>query len=183
MFENKLVFTIFNKIFSEQVMKLRNKIFLLVVGVLLIIQLPVFRPAKNFTDAEPVNDIAKAYDVPMDIQMHIYDGCYSCHSNYTEKYFWYYNIQPVSWWMASHIRNAKRELNFSEFATYSPQSALKKFEEIEKVMVRKSMPLKSYTLTHKEARFTDEDFHDVAEWARGMQKELSQKKETPSAPE
>ena len=60
---------------------------------------------------------------------------------------------------------------------------MKKFEEIEKVMVRKSMPLKSYTLTHKEARFTDEDFHDVAEWARGMQKELSQKKETPSAPE
>lgn len=164
-------------------MKRRNKIFLSIAIVLLIIQLPFFRPAKNFTDAEPVNDIAKAYDVPMDIQMHIYDGCYSCHSNYTEKYFWYYNIQPVSWWMASHIRNAKRELNFSEFATYSPQRALKKFKEIEEVMEKKSMPLKSYTLTHKEARFTDQDFQDVAAWAKEMQQKLSVKKETPSAPE
>lgn len=163
-------------------MKSRRKIIISVIVILLIIQLPVFRPQKNFTDAEPVNDIAKAYDVPMDIQMHLYDGCYSCHSNYTEKYFWYYNIQPVSWWMAMHIRNAKKELNFSEFATYSPERRLKKFKEIEEEMEKKSMPLKSYTLTHKEARFSDEDYHDVAEWAKNMQKELSQK-ETPPTPE
>lgn len=165
------------------VLKLRNKILLVIIAIFLIIQLPVFRPAKNFTDAEPVNDISKAYDVPMDIQMLLYDGCYSCHSNYTEKYFWYSNIQPVSWWMASHIRNAKKELNFSEFATYSPTRALKKFKEIEEEMQKKSMPLKSYTLTHKDARYSDQDYKDVMDWAVSMQKELTQKKETPLAPE
>lgn len=150
-------------------MKKWTRVILIIIAVLLIIQIPVFNPAKNISDAEPVNDIANAYEVPMDIQMHIYNSCSDCHSNYTKQYPWYYKIQPVSWWMNLHIDNAKKELNFSEFASYSPKRALKKFKEIQQQMEQKHMPLKSYLWMHDEAKMTDQDYMDMAKWAKDMQ--------------
>lgn len=152
------------------------KILIACVAIILIIQIPVFNPKKNTSDADPVNDIANAYDVPMDILMTIYNSCYDCHSNYTKKYPWYYHIQPVSWWMALHIRNAKKELNFSEFAAYPPEKAEKKFHEIQEVMEKKIMPLKSYLIMHDEAKLSDEEYKAVADWAKKMQEEVFAKK-------
>jgi len=74
--------------------------------------------------------------------------------------------------MALHIKNAKKELNFSEFASYSPQKAAKKFDEIRKEMESKHMPLKSYLLMHDEAKLADQDYKDIAEWAKKMHEEI-----------
>ncbi len=156
-------------------MKRRTKIILTIVVILLVIQLPFFTPAKNTTEADPVNDIAKAYDVPMDIQMMVYNSCYDCHSNYTREYPWYYHIQPVSWWMALHIHNAKKELNFSEFATYSPKKAAKKFDEIREQMEKKKMPIKSYRLMHSDVKLSDEEYKELAAWAKKMHTEVAAK--------
>ncbi|MCC6384024.1 MAG: heme-binding domain-containing protein [Bacteroidia bacterium] len=142
-------------------------------GILLIIQIPVFNPKKNYADTEQTQEITKRFDVPMDIQMDLYTACYDCHSNYTESYPWYYSIQPVSWWIAHHINEGKKELNFSEFASYSSGRVIKKFKEINEVMTDKSMPLKSYLLMHKEAKLTDEQYRDIAEWAKGMHDQLT----------
>lgn len=150
-------------------MKRWLKVLIIVVVIFGVIQF--FRPQKNFTKADPVNDIANKYDVPMNTLMILYDGCYNCHSNYT-KYPWYFNVQPVGWWMAHHINKAKRHLNFSEFASYTPKKAAKKFHEIYKVMDEKTMPLKSYLLQHKEAHLTDEQYKNVADWAQKMHKQV-----------
>ena len=74
--------------------------------------------------------------------------------------------------MNLHIRNAKEELNFSEFKTYSPEKAEKKFHEIQEMMEKKAMPLKSYLIMHDEAKLSIEDYQDVAEWAKKMQAEI-----------
>lgn len=150
-------------------MKKWLRIIIILLVVFGIMQL--FRPEKNFTKAEAVSDIATKYDVPMNVLMNLYDACYNCHSNYTT-YPWYNNIQPVGWWMAHHINDAKRHLNFSEFAAYSPEKAAKKFKEIYKVMDKKSMPLKSYLLQHKEAHLTDEQYKRVAAWAQKMHQQV-----------
>lgn len=149
-------------------MKNWSKVFIALLVAVLIIQIPVFNPEKNYTDADPVNDIAAKYEVPMDVLMHMYNACYDCHSNYTEDYPWYYNIQPVSWWMDNHIDAAKKELNFSEFATYSPKKAAHKFHEIQEVMNHKAMPLEYYVRMHDKAKLTDEHYRAVAEWAGKM---------------
>lgn len=161
---------------KNDIMKRWGKILIGFIILILVIQIPAFNPKKNISDAEPVNDIANAYDVPMDILMHLYNSCYDCHSNYTKEYPWYYHIQPVSWWMSLHIRNAKKELNFSEFATYSPKKAEKKFHEIQEMMEKKAMPLKSYLLMHDDAKLSNSDYQDVAEWAKKMQNEMGRKK-------
>lgn len=151
-------------------MKTWLKIVLALFVVLLILQLPIFNPEKNYVDADTDVDITDKYEVPMNIQMDLYVACYNCHSNYTEDYPWYYNIQPVSWCMNGHIKNAKQALNFSEFATYPPETAAKKFENLHKVMKEQSMPLKSYLLLHEEAKLTDEQYQQLADWAKETQK-------------
>lgn len=165
-------------------MKKRLKVILfLLLGILLIIQLPFFRPAPNVSTEQPMDDIAMKYDVPMHILMDLNDGCYDCHSNYTSYVkikegaegadsLWYKNIQPVSWWMSLHIQRAKKEVNFSEFANLSPEEAIEAFKKIEEVMEDRSMPLKSYLWQHDEAKLSEEQYQDLAQWARDMQQEI-----------
>ncbi|MCG2462245.1 heme-binding domain-containing protein [Flavobacteriaceae bacterium F89] len=153
-------------------MKTWLKIVLAVVVVLLILQIPIFNPKKNYTDADTDVDITDKYDVPMDIQMDLYGACYNCHSNYTENYPWYYNIQPVSWWMNHHIMEGKEELNFSEFATYPPDTAAVKFKKLHLVMREHTMPLKSYLWLHDEAKLTDKQYRHIAEWAKKNQNRI-----------
>lgn len=148
------------------------KILIALFVIFLIIQIPVFNPERNYTDAEPVDDIYTKYDMPMDVTMHLYNACYDCHSNYTEDYPWYYNIQPVSWWMDYHIDEAKKELNFSEFATYSPKKAAHKFHEIQEMMESHGMPLEYYVRMHEKAKLTDEQYQHVADWAEKMHTQL-----------
>lgn len=156
-------------------MRRRNKILVVTVAILLLIQLPFFRPAKNYSEVKPVDDIGEHYEISMDVQMHLINACYDCHSNYTQEYPWYYNIQPVSWWIDGHIQKAKEEVNFSEFGAYPVKKALRKFEEIEEVMETREMPLKSYLWMHPEAVLKDKENKDVIEWAQKMQKDIREK--------
>lgn len=150
---------------------MKNWLKIVIVIIIIIGVMQFFRPKKNFTTADPVNDIAAKYDVPMSVLMDFNDGCYNCHSNYTT-YPWYYNVQPVGWWMAHHIHDAKRHVNFSEFATYTPKQAAHKFHEIKEQMDERGMPLKSYLLMHKEARFTDQQYKEVSDWVQKMETQL-----------
>jgi len=155
-------------------MKTLKKILLVIVVIFLLLQLPFFGPKKNFTDAKPVNDISTAYQIPNDIQMSLNKACYDCHSNYTKDYPWYAYIQPISWWMNKHIVEAKKELNFSEFTTYSAKRKARKFEEIAEVMEDKSMPLKSYLIMHKEAELSAQATTDLITWAKQMHEQAKQ---------
>ena len=79
--------------------------------LLAFIIIQFFRPAKNRSDVISANDITKKYAVPADVLNILQTSCYDCHSNNT-KYPWYSYIQPVAWWLDSHIKNGKRGLNF-----------------------------------------------------------------------
>ncbi len=156
-------------------MKTLLKILVIIIAILLIIQLPFFTPKKNFTKEDTSTAIVDKYEVPMNIQMILYNGCFDCHSNYTENYPWYYHIQPVSWWMDWHIQEAKKHVNFSEFARYTPQQASKRFKELQEVMEEHAMPLKSYLWMHKDAKLTEKQYQQVAAWAKEMHEKMEAK--------
>lgn len=153
-------------------MKTRTKILLIILSLVLVIQLPFFTPDKNETREDRNIDITDKYEVPMNVQMALYNGCYDCHSNNTKNYPWYYHVQPVSWWMNQHIRKAKTFVNFSEFGSYSPEKAIKKFDEINEVMEKRTMPLDSYLWMHDEAQLTEKQYDYVAKWAADMRDRL-----------
>ncbi len=139
------------------------------LGIILLfafIVIQFFRPAKN-TSTDPAafaNDISKAFEVPNDVQLILQTSCYDCHSNNT-KYPWYSNIQPAAWWLNDHVLEGKKEVNFSEFASYRIGRKYKKFEEIIEQLEENEMPLSSYTVIHKNAILNKDQKLSLTNWA------------------
>lgn len=144
---------------------MKKKIGFALIGVLVIMQF--LHPTKNSSDTTSANEISAHYQVPENIQALLKSSCYDCHSNNTV-YPWYTNIQPIGWWLQSHVNDGKRHLNFSEFASYPEKKAKHKFEEIEDAMTNGWMPLKPYTLAHSEARLSPEQYKAMALWAGAL---------------
>jgi hypothetical protein len=158
----------------------KNTLKIALAVIVLLGAMQFFRPAENYSTADAPDDIAEKYDVPMNTLMNIYDACYNCHSNYTQ-YPWYYKVQPVGWWMAHHINEAKEHLNFSEFARYDSGVAAKKFKKIYEVARDRSMPLKSYLLMHEEAKLTPDQYKNVENWAKTMYQSMGGKADSLAA--
>ena len=125
------------------------------------------RPAKNKAEGISNNDISKIYAVPADVQAILKTSCYDCHSNNTV-YPWYANIQPAAWWLADHVKEGKKELNFSEFASYRIGRQFRKLEEINKEVKENEMPLDSYLWIHKDAKLNNEQKLTLANWVASV---------------
>ncbi len=143
-------------------MKKFLKRFLLLL-LLVFIAIQFFRPAKNISAGVSANDITTKYAVPQDVQAILKTSCNDCHSNNTV-YPWYSNIQPVAWWLDDHIKEGKKGLNFSEFASYRIGRQYKKLEEINKQVKEGEMPLESYTLIHGNAKLSQQQKLSLATW-------------------
>lgn len=147
-----------------------KKIAIGLLVALVIIQF--FRPARNISTEKSPNDITNKYAVPVSVQEILKTSCNDCHSNNTV-YPWYANIQPVAWWLADHVNEGKRELNFSEFSTYSPKKAHHKLEEVIEMVKEGEMPLQSYTIIHQNAKLSEPQKLELANWADGLMKEIA----------
>ena len=144
--------------------KIIKSIALLLFAALIIIQF--FRLEKNLSaiDGPEANDISKVYPVPQEVASILETSCYDCHSNNTH-YPWYANFQPVAWWLADHIKEGKKEINFSEFASYRIGRQYRKLEEIKKQVEEGEMPLQSYTIIHGDAKLSAAQKEILSQWA------------------
>jgi len=143
------------------------KLTALLLGVVLL-GLQLIRPERNLGDPEGPDSIVRHHEVPAEIRAVLARSCYDCHSNRT-RYPWYAEVQPVRWWLDSHISDGKRHLNLSEFARYSAEKQLEKLDEIvDTVAIAKSMPLPSYTLVHRSAIPSPAEINAVADWAEEL---------------
>lgn len=149
-----------------------KKIFLALLIILIIMQF--FHPPRNNVQGSPINHISKLYSVSPEIKTILEKACNDCHSNYSV-YPWYSKIQPIDWWMTYHIQEGKRELNFDEFASYTPRRQYHKLEEIMKEVKENSMPLNSYTWIHTDARLSEVEKNTLINWAQKIQKEMKSK--------
>jgi hypothetical protein len=140
----------------------------ILVGLLVLVGImQLLQPTRNISEGPFENDISKVYAIPVDVQNVLTQKCYDCHSNNTH-YPWYIHIQPIGWWMASHIKEAKDDLNFNEFKTYNEKKATHKLEEIAEVIEEGSMPLKSYVWLHSEAKVNAEEAKAITNWIQSL---------------
>jgi hypothetical protein len=145
------------------------KIFKRILIVLLIIFIAIqfIRPAKNQSEGVSANDISTKYPVPDSIQAILKVACYDCHSNNT-RYPWYNQIQPVTWWLNSHVMDGKRGLNFSEFTTYRIKKQFHRLDDINEQVKKNEMPLSSFTLIHTDARLTERQKLALYAWTDAL---------------
>ena len=144
----------------------KRALLLLLIAVILI---QFIHPEKNISDpaALQLNDIGKLYRVPESVNHILKVSCYDCHSNNTV-YPWYSKIQPVAWWLNDHIVEGKKEINFSEFATYRIGRQYRKLDEVIKELKQDEMPLSSYTLIHRNAILNPKQKLTITNWAAAI---------------
>lgn len=141
-----------------------KKITLAIAALLVLIQF--IQPTRNLSD-DRAYDVSKAYPIPENVDVLLKAACNDCHSNKTT-YPGYARIQPIGWWLASHVNDGKRHLNFSTFTRLPIAVQNHKFEEVIEMIDENEMPLPSYTWLglHPDANLTSEQRKLIADWAR-----------------
>ncbi len=132
-------------------MKIIKTVLILLVIVFVIAQF--IRPEKNTGAPDLSKDITTRIPVPDTVAAILRESCYDCHSDET-RYPWYFEVQPVGWWLDDHIREARGHLNFSTFAGMNLRRQYHGLEEIAEQIDLGEMPLPSYLIVHRHASLT-----------------------------
>ena len=111
---------------------------------------------RNESENVPETDFLLVNKTPENIGKLLQVSCYDCHSNNTE-YPRYNKIQPIAWFLEDHIKEGKKELNFSEWDEYSNRRKNSKLKSIISQIRDDEMPLFSYTLVHRDAILSNSD--------------------------
>lgn len=134
----------YKKVFNKKVL----------IALLIVFVGIQFIPTKrNHSNKILPTDITLIYNVPQNVQSIFETSCYNCHSNNTT-YPWYNKVQPIAWLLQFHIEEGKKEINFSEFGSYSKRKQKSKLKAMANQIKDGDMPLFSYTLMHRNARIT-----------------------------
>jgi len=144
-------------------MKLIKKV--LIALLVLLVAIQFYRPEKNVAQGNHSEIFLAETNPAPDLRTVLKESCYDCHSNHTV-YPWYNNIAPISFWLASHVKDGKKHLNFSEWDSYSVKKKDHKLEELEEMIENKEMPLNEYTWTHENARLSPEQREALMAWAK-----------------
>lgn len=144
-----------------------KKVLLGIIVVFILIQM--IRPNKN-DSRNDINHISTVMPVPNEVQEILKTSCNDCHSNFTV-YPWYSEIAPVSWYLASHVSDGKKHMNFSEWTVYNKNQQEHILKDFEEVLETHEMPLKSYLIFHKDAKMTNEQYEVLINWVKSIKVE------------
>ena len=144
----------------------------ILLGLLvLFIAIQFIRQSKNLGASPGPADLFAQHQAPAEVKQLVQTACYDCHSNAT-RYPWYAEIQPVGWFLADHIKEGKRHLNFSEFGLLTTKRATRKLEQCAEEVSEGGMPLASYRLVHADARLTDAQRKLLVAWFDSVRAQL-----------
>jgi hypothetical protein len=144
-----------------------KRILQILVVVLFVAFLAIQFVRPDFTNPPIVagQNLEANVNVPENVAAILKRSCADCHTNETV-YPWYSNFQPAAWFLDAHIKDGRRELNFSEWATFSERKKKRKLEEVCEQIETREMPLPSYLWIHRDAALSDEEIKVLCDWAK-----------------
>lgn len=144
----------------------RYSIALIVFGIIITSMIPVDRETKIVSEeVEFQNYNAGNSEMYNLVKM----ACYDCHSYETE-YPWYSRISPGKFIVQDHIVEGREHLNFSEWGEMSLKDRNHALEECAEELQEKEMPLTEYTWLHSEAKLTDAQRAELADYFISLMK-------------
>lgn len=133
------------------------------IGALIaLVVIQFIRPDRNDGSYETVMHFEKDTRPSLEVAAILKENCYDCHSHHT-RYPWYAEIAPFSFWLADHIEEGNKELNVSQWESYSVKKKDHKLEEVIEMIEKKEMPLDSYTWLHGD--LTEAERKLLIQWA------------------
>jgi mono/diheme cytochrome c family protein len=85
-------------------------------------------------------------------------ACADCHSDKTT-WPWYSNVAPASWLVQNDVDGGRKRFNVSRWDQPQPGS-----DEVIRQIAGKGMPLTQYKVIHKDARLSDAERTQLADW-------------------
>lgn len=152
-------------------MKKALKIIVLILAAVFIAA-QFYRPDRTITPIVQAETLAATTAVPENVAAILKRSCNDCHTNETV-YPWYSNVALVSWAVARHIDEGRRELNFSVWNTYSQKKKGHKLDEICDQVIGSEMPHFQYLWIHGDAKLSDADKRTLCEWARAERAKIN----------
>lgn len=141
-----------------------KKKILVTIGILagVFILIAVIMQFMTIVNNPPVTENIPA---PPDVQKILTESCYDCHSNET-KMTWFQKLPFVSFMVKKDVREARAQLNFSEWNKYAP--ALQKAQLVNSVyrIQIKSMPMEQYIWIHPDAEVTTDELQILENYAK-----------------
>lgn len=152
------------------------------IGLVVVLALIQFaNPARTNPPVVPGQDLFATNPPPAKLVSLLRASCYDCHSH--ETYWpWYSRVAPASWFVADHVKDGRKHLNFSEWPHDNPKRARSRWQNIRDEIESGGMPLRSYTLVHADARLSAADKAALIEWAEAEAKRLSTLLEAEASP-
>jgi hypothetical protein len=142
-----------------------------IVAVVALVAIQLWRPDRTNASIDPKVTIEAQVDVPEDVSAILDRSCNDCHSEKTA-WPWYSNVAPVSWGVADHVHEGRRELNFSVWGTYKDRRKSRKLKEVCEQVEQREMPHSQYLWLHSEAALSDKDISTLCGWAKGLMKQI-----------
>ena len=159
---------------SPKARKIINYAGWFLLAVFVIMQF--FRIDKSVPEYDKSDDFITVFNPGEEVTAILKTSCYDCHS-FETVYPWYSNVAPISWWLKDHIDHGRDELNFSEWETYSPRRKDHKLEEAVEEVEAHNMPLKSYLITHRDAKLDDAKMETLVNYINELRTKMSQPEE------
>jgi hypothetical protein len=120
---------------------------------------------------DPKLAVDRQVQVPPEVKAILDRSCKDCHSDETA-WPWYTRIAPASWLLASHVRDAREQMNLSEWGAMNADAAKDVLVEVCRKVKKGKMPLASYTLIHREAALSPSDVVTLCTWSEATRKAL-----------
>ena len=137
----------------------------ILLGLLIAFALIQFyRPSRENPPVDQAKTIEQSIAIPQNVETVLSRSCNDCHSSKTI-WPWYSNIAPVSWMLVDHVKDGRRELNFSEWRDFSTRKKRRKLEEVCEQVNKGNMPLDSYLWLHRDAKLSPVDRNLLCDWA------------------
>ncbi len=134
------------------------------VGIVVAAALLV-NPRLTNPPADPRQDFLASNAPPVQVAATLRNACYDCHSQET-RWPWYSHVAPVSWWLADHVKEGRRHLNFSQWPYDDSRRAAKWFRRIADTVESGDMPLRGYDKMHPAAKLDSVQRKELAGWAQ-----------------
>ncbi|HEV2863443.1 MAG TPA: heme-binding domain-containing protein [Pyrinomonadaceae bacterium] len=147
-----------------------------IVLALLFVGLQFVRPARTNPAAVAGQSLEEVSPPPAEVARVLDRSCMDCHSNRT-RWPWYSNVSPVSWFVADHVEEGRREMNFSRWGGYTERQREGRLRAVCGTVREGFMPLNSYTLVHRGAALTPDDAKALCDWAASEEARLSSSRE------
>jgi len=140
----------------------KKTIFTFVALLLLLQFIPVEKTNPPIDSKLTLNAETKVMEV-------LKKSCYDCHSNET-KWPLYASIAPFSFFVASHVNDGRKALNFSNYNNIDSKTKEKRLKRAITTIKNERMALPSYRFAHESANLSKEENELLIAW---LEEEIS----------